>query len=66
MIVIGDYSIEQFIQQNKIVITLPQTGKTATNTTSPFSYLKTELTDAQLAVILISVISVTKGMEPCD
>lgn len=57
MIVIGDYSIEQLIQQNKIVITLPQTMETVTNTTIPFSYRKDKLTDTELAMILITVMN---------
>ena len=55
MIVIGDYSIEQLIQQNKIIITLPQTMETMTNTTIPFSYRKNKLTDTQLAMLLMTV-----------
>ena len=61
MIVIGDYSIEQYTNQNKIIITLPQTAATVTNTTIPFSHRKTELTNRELAMILISVM---KEMEP--
>ena len=60
MIVIGDYSIEQHIQQNQIIVTLPQTIETITNTTIPFSYRKTKLTDAELAVILLSVMGMYK------
>lgn len=63
MIKIGDYSIEQLIQQNKIIINLPQTVETVTNTTVPFSYRKAKLTETELTMILIMVM---REMESCD
>ena len=63
MVVIGDYSIEQYTNQNKIVITLPQTPLTVSNTSMPFACRRLELTDTELATILITVI---KEMESCD
>ena len=61
MIVIGDYSIEQYTNQNKIVITLPQI--TVSNTSMPVACRRLELTDTELIMILINVM---KEMESCD
>lgn len=52
MIVDGWYSIRQEIQQNRIVITLPQTGKTLVTTAQPISYRRTALSEEEEAVIL--------------
>lgn len=46
------YNIEFQNQRNRIVIGLPQTPTTATNTFWPVSNRKTEVTDTELASVL--------------
>ena len=55
MIVIDDYTIEQYINENKIVITLPQTLYTITNTITPMTQRRVELSNNELAAILVAV-----------
>lgn len=52
MIIDGCYSIWQEIQQNRIVITLPQTWQTLATTTQPISYRRTEISEGEEAIIL--------------
>lgn len=55
------YSIEYRRNQNKIVIALPQTPTTTTNTFWPVIDRKTVMTDAELASILSVVVYIFKG-----
>lgn len=55
------YSIEYRRKQNKIVISLPQTPTTTTNTFWPVVDRKTTMTSAELASILSVVIYIFKG-----
>ncbi len=52
MIVDSWYSIRQEIRQNRIVITLPQTGQTLVTTAQPISYRRIELSAEEEAIIL--------------
>ena len=52
MIVDGWYSIQQNIQQNRLVICLPQTQETLVSTAQPISYRRTELSEEEEAIIL--------------
>lgn len=49
------YFIEQFVDQNKIVIVLPQTPETLNSTMGPVSNRKKELSDNELLDILMIV-----------
>ena len=57
MIVSEGYSIEQFPKQNQIVIKLPQTYLTATNTVSSIENRRTVLSENEL----VSILSLTKA-----
>lgn len=54
------YSITPEPQRNRIVINLPQTVATATNTMWPTEDRKSELSDSELALILQMVRSLFK------
>lgn len=58
MIVCDGYSIEQYISQNKVVITLPQTVHTVQETNTMPQNRRVELTSSELTAILVAV----KGM----
>ena len=49
------YFIEQFVDQNKIVIMLPQTPETLNSTMGPVSNRKKELSKDELMYILMMV-----------
>lgn len=55
MIVLDDYSIEELISKNQIIINLPQTQSTLTNTVTPIVERRTRLTDQELTAILVAV-----------
>lgn len=56
MIITNDgYSIEHFVDQNKIVIGLPQTPETLNSTMGPVSNRKKELSKDELMYILMVV-----------
>ena len=55
MIIIGNYSIEQYPKENKIVINLPQTLETLTTTAAAMEYRRMLLTENELAAILVAV-----------
>lgn len=52
MIFSDGYGIEEFPSKNKIIITLPQTMKTATNSVEGILERKEKLTDTELIAIL--------------
>lgn len=58
MIVCDGYSIEQYVSQNQIVITLPQTAHTVQDTHTMPQNRRVELTRNELTAILVAV----KGM----
>lgn len=58
MIVIDDYSIEQYPLQNRVVINLPQTVHTVQDTQMMPQNRRVELTNNELTAILVAV----KGM----
>lgn len=58
MIVCDGYSIEQYILQNRIVITLPQTVHTVQDTQTMPQNRRVKLTRNELMTILVAV----KGM----
>ena len=73
MIVIGNYSIIQYAKANKIVICLPQTEQSATNTITPADAVirklremdgienrRYKLTNDELSKLLMYVISMIK------
>lgn len=55
MVVIDGYTLEHYPDKAKIVITLPQTVKTANNTYSPVKERKEEITDNEKSIILCVV-----------
>lgn len=63
MIAVDDYAIIYYKYGNKIVITLPQTEETPLNTVLPVRNRKTEITEEELAVILLTVKSIFEGGE---
>ena len=58
MVLIDGYSVWYEKNANRIVISLPQTMETVTNTTTAISNRKHEFTNSELCVIL----SVTKAI----
>lgn len=52
MITIADYSIEQHVKLNRLVIYLPQTMTTLQSTAGAISARRIRLTDTELAIIL--------------
>lgn len=52
MISSDGYSIEQHTKKNRIVIYLPQTAETMTNTMIPMKERKLRLSDTELATLL--------------
>ena len=64
MTVICDgYSITHEKNMNRIIISLPQTMETVTNTVSEVRVRKTEFTEAELAAILFAVKTVAEQPE---
>lgn len=55
MIVQDGYSIEYYPKENRIVITLPQTMRTLTNTVSMVVNRRTNITSAELSAVLAIV-----------
>ena len=55
MTVLGGYSITQYPTRNQIVITLPQTWDTLTNTVAPIADRRKVLTDLEEAALLTAV-----------
>lgn len=55
MIIIDGYSIEHYASENRIVIMLPQTTQTLTNTVSMVSNRRTDITSDELGAILVVV-----------
>lgn len=55
MTVIDGYSIMQYVTRNQIVITLPQTWDTLTNTVAPIADRRKVLTDLEEAALLTAV-----------
>lgn len=56
IITIGNYSISQ--HKNTVIITLPPTQRTATNTIAPVENRRESLTDDELAEILLRTVVV--------
>lgn len=61
MITIDGYSISYDRSGNRIIILLPQTAVTMTNTMAMLSNRKTDFTDAELATILYAVKAIAEG-----
>lgn len=55
MTVIDGYFITQYVARNEIVITLPQTLDTLTNTVTPIADRRKVLTDLEEAALLTAV-----------
>ena len=55
MTVIEDYAIIQYLRENKILIILPQTDRTITNTVQKVVNRRIGLTSDEEAALLISV-----------
>ena len=55
MTIIDGYTITQYTTKNKIIITLPQTLWTITNTVTQVSNRRNKLTDAEEAALLVAV-----------
>ena len=62
MTVIDGYSIVQYPNENKLVIVLPQTESTISNTISPVVKRRRTITQAEEAALLVAV----KGMYECE
>lgn len=52
MVVLDGYSIEHYRNRNQIVITMPQTVETLTNTASIVRNRKTDFSDSDLVLLL--------------
>ena len=52
MVIDGWYSIHQEVNQNRLVICLPQTQETLVSTAQPISYRRTELSEEEETIIL--------------
>ena len=64
MIVIGNYSIIQYAETNKIVICLPQTEQSASNTITPIENRRYKLTNKELSHLLTIAIAMFRdGVE---
>ena len=63
MIMIGGYSIEYERNNNRIVITLPQTMQTANSTTAMVTNRKPKLNSSELMVILNVAKTIAEGGE---
>ena len=61
MTICDGYSIQQYPNQNKIEITLPQTMVTMTTTVSPVENRKIVLTEKEEAILLMMVIQFMRG-----
>lgn len=61
MIVSDGYSIEELVNKNQIIITLPQTQSTLTNTVTPIAERRTRLTAEELTAILVAVKTMYEG-----
>ena len=55
MIVIDGYSIEHYPSRNQIVITMPQTVQTITNTVGMVVNRRTDITNNELTALLVCV-----------
>lgn len=62
MIVSDGYTIQEYSKQNKIVITLPQTIRTCTNTVGVIEDRKDNLSDMEQAIVLNIVKSIYQGL----
>lgn len=47
-----DYLITYYKKQNQVIITLPQTMETMTNTRTPYCYRKVDVSDEELTLLL--------------
>lgn len=63
MIISDGYTIEYYKNRNQIIIGLPQTMQTATNTISMVTNRKVDLTDEDQVIILAVVKYVTEVKE---
>lgn len=63
MITCDGYAIMYEKNMNRIIISLPQTMETATNTVSEVCERKTNFTEAELATILLAVKTVAEQPE---
>ena len=61
MIVDGWYSIQQNIQQNRLVICLPQTQETLVSTAQHISHRRTEISEEEETIILGIVKRIYEG-----
>ena len=55
MTISDGYTITQYPTKNRIIITLPQTLETLTNTVTQVSNRRNKLTDAEEAALLVAV-----------
>lgn len=62
MIKIEDYSIQEYLKQNKIVIYLPQTLKTCTNAIGEIGERKDVLSNIEQSIILTMVKNIYQGL----
>lgn len=60
MIIIGNYSIMQYAPKNKLVICLPQTERSSTNTITPVESRRYKLTNEELTKLLLYAMSMYK------
>lgn len=56
MLCLDGYSLEYYKNRNEIVITLPQTAETATNTVSPIVKRAVDIDSTKLLPVLLMVI----------
>lgn len=53
MIILDGYSIEHYPNSNQIVITMPQTTQTITNTIEKITNRRTDITHNELTALLV-------------
>jgi len=63
MIKINDYCINEDVNKNRIVISLPQTYSTLMDTVTPISNRKTKLSNYELAMLLNVVIEMYENKQ---
>ena len=61
MITLDGYTVFQYAKTNRIIISLPQTETTVTNTIMPLSNRRLELTDTEQTCLLLFVKALFEG-----
>lgn len=65
-IIVDGYTIEMHTKLNFIVITLPQTFETLTNTVAPIAKRRVSLSQSELLNVLLNVKDMLEGNDEID